>query len=71
MSDVFSSVIIADAVNLVDFERSVRRASHFVKACILKAVDMDIPTTDGVPFEEVLGRLKVERPEDRTKKKQA
>ena len=69
--DVFSAVIIADAVNHVDFERSVRRASHFVKACILKAVDMDIPTTDGVPFEEVLGRLKVERPEDRTKKKQA
>ena len=69
--DVFSAVIIADAVNHVDFERSVRRASHFVKACILKAVDMDIPTTDGVPFEEVLGRLKAERPEDRKDKKQS
>lgn len=58
--DVFSSIIIADAVNGVAFERSVRRASSFVKKCILRSMEMGIPTTDGVCFEEVLGDLRRE-----------
>lgn len=56
--DVFSAVIAADAVNGVDFEHSVKKASDFVKKCILKSVEMDIPQTDGVCFEEILYRLK-------------
>ncbi len=59
--DVFSSVIIADAVNGVPFDRSVRRASAFVKKCILRSIELGIPTTDGVCFEEVLGELKWEK----------
>lgn len=55
--DVFSSVLIADAVGGVDFGASVRRASSFVRACIEKSLEMGIPETDGVAFEEVLGRL--------------
>lgn len=58
--DVFSAIIAADAVNGVEFARSVRRASSFVKKCILRSIELDIPTTDGVCFEEVLGALRKE-----------
>ena len=58
--DVFASVIAADAVNGVGFARSVRRASAFVKKCIIRSIELDIPATDGVCFEEVLGELKKE-----------
>ncbi len=56
--DIFSAILSADAVNNVPFAVSVKKASRFVKKCIQKAVDMDIPVTDGVPFEEVLSSLK-------------
>lgn len=56
--DVFSSIIAADGVNGVPFHRSVRKASGFVKKCILRSEEMDIPKTDGVCFEEVLYQLK-------------
>lgn len=56
--DVFASIIAADAVNGVDFEQSVRKASSFVKKCILKSMELDIPQTDGVCFEEILYKLK-------------
>lgn len=56
--DVFASIIAADAVNGVDFEQSVRKASSFVKKCILKSMELDIPRTDGVCFEEILFKLK-------------
>lgn len=55
--DVFASVIAADAVKGVDFERSVQKASAFVRDCILKSVELDIPLTDGVCFEEILYTL--------------
>ena len=55
--DVFAAVIVADAVNGVDFETSVRRASRFVKRCIQRSIEMGIPATDGVAFEEVLDSL--------------
>lgn len=56
--DVFASIIAADAVNGVDFEQSVKKASSFVKKCILKSMELDIPRTDGVCFEEILYKLK-------------
>lgn len=56
--DIFTSIVVADTVNGIDFYESIRKASHFVKKCIQKAIDMDIPLTDGVPFEEILGTLK-------------
>lgn len=56
--DVFAAVIAADAVNGVPFDRSVRKASGFVKQCIEKAVELGTPAADGAPFEEVLHRLK-------------
>lgn len=56
--DIFASIICADAVNGVPLEKSVRKASAFIKECILKSMEYDIPETDGVCFEEVLYRLK-------------
>lgn len=56
--DIFASIITADAVNGIDFHESVRRASSFVKKCIVKAIELEIPLTDGVPFEELLHLLK-------------
>ena len=55
--DIFSAIVCADAVNGVEFQLSVRKASRFIKKCIEKAVEMDIPITDGVPFEELLDKL--------------
>jgi pyridoxine kinase len=55
--DVFSAVIAADAVNGVDFEESVCRASCFVGRCIERSIELDLPLTDGVCFEEVLPAL--------------
>ncbi len=56
--DVFASIIAADAVNGVAFDRSVKKASNFVKKCILKSMELGIPQTDGVCFEEILHSLK-------------
>ena len=56
--DIFAAIITADAVNGVEFEVSVKKASGFIKKCILKSIEMEIPLTDGVCFEEVLDTLK-------------
>lgn len=56
--DIFTAVIAADAVNGVEFTESVKKASAFIKKCISKSIEMDIPVTDGVCFEEMLDKLK-------------
>ena len=56
--DLFASVITADAVNGVEFSRSVRKASQFIKKCMLKTMEMDIEPKNGVCFEEILHLLK-------------
>ena len=58
--DIFASIIAADAVNEVPFCRSVKKASEFIKKCIIRSQELDIPLTDGVCFEEVLGKLKTD-----------
>lgn len=58
--DVFSAIIAADAVNGVAFDRSVKKASNFIKKCILRSIELDIPKTDGVCFEEVLHTLSID-----------
>ena len=55
--DIFAAIVAADAVNGVPFQDSVRKASLFVKRCIERSIEMDLPLTDGVCFEEVLHRL--------------
>ncbi len=56
--DVFSAILSADAVNGVDFAKSVEKAADFMIACIRRSIELEIPVTDGVCFEEVLYRLK-------------
>ena len=55
--DVFAAIISADAVNGVPFERSVRKAADFICRCIARSLELAIPVTDGVCFEEVLDTL--------------
>ena len=55
--DLFASIIVADAVNGTDFEKSVKKAASFVKKCVIRSQEMEIPLTDGVCFEEFLGQL--------------
>lgn len=56
--DIFSSIVAADAVNGVSFQKSVRKAAVFIKKCILRSIELELPDTDGVCFEEILDQLK-------------
>ena len=56
--DIFAAIITADAVNGIPFYDSVKKASLFIKKCILSSIELDIPLTDGVCFEEILDKLK-------------
>ncbi len=55
--DIFAAILAADAVNGVAFDASVKKASAFIKKCIISSMEKDIPLTDGVCFEEHLHRL--------------
>lgn len=55
--DIFAAILAADAVNGVPFGESVKKASNFIKRCILSSIERDIPLTDGVCFEDHLARL--------------
>ena len=55
--DVFSSVLLADAINGMDFEDSVEHAGEFIEKAIRRAIKMGIPEKDGLPIEEVLQEL--------------
>ena len=55
--DVFAGVILADAVNGVDFKASVRKASAYVAATIRRSQALAIPVKNGLAIEETLGML--------------
>ncbi|MDE5910397.1 MAG: pyridoxamine kinase [Lachnospiraceae bacterium] len=56
--DLFASIIAADAVNGVSFVESVKKASLFVKKCIIRSMEMGVEQKNGVCFEEILHLLK-------------
>ena len=56
--DLFAAIIAADAVNGVSFATSVRKASLFVKKCMIKSMEFGIEEKNGVCFEEILHLLK-------------
>lgn len=56
--DLFAAIIAADAVNGVPFAASVKKASLFVKKCMIKSMEMGIGRKNGVCFEEILHLLK-------------
>ena len=55
--DVFSTIIAADTVNGVGFADSVRHASSFVAKVLRRTVELDLPKTDGICFEEFLTEI--------------
>ncbi len=55
--DVFSAILLADAVHGADFFDSVCRAAAFIQKTILRSIELDLPTTDGICFEEYLTDL--------------
>lgn len=55
--DIFASIIAADAVNGVPFRQSVEKAASFVSTCIRASIELGIPETDGVCFENFLNLL--------------
>jgi pyridoxine kinase len=55
--DVFASIIAAAAVRDMDFEKSVRLASDFIKQAAEAAYKQNIPETDGAVFEPFLYKL--------------
>lgn len=56
--DLFAAIIAADAVNGVPFVDSVKKASLFVKKCIIRSMEMGVEQKNGVCFEEILHLLK-------------
>lgn len=56
--DVFASIVAAGAVRGIPFPQSVRTAARFIQTCLKRSSELDIPTTDGVCFEEVLNKLR-------------
>ena len=55
--DVFSSVILGDAINGVPFEKSVQHASAFVAKAVARTVEMGLPEKDGLAIEEILKEI--------------
>lgn len=55
--DVFASMIAADAVNGVDLVSSVRHASSFITKVLQRAIELDLPKTDGLCIEECLSEI--------------
>lgn len=55
--DVFSAVVAGAVVNGEPLKKAVLRASRFVKECIRKSDELEIPINNGVCFEEVLDSL--------------
>lgn len=55
--DVFSSVVSAAAIRGWSLDSAVRLAASFVKACIARSEELDIPIANGVCFEELMDVL--------------
>ena len=52
--DVFSSIITGCAARGQDFRASVQLASDFISKAVRRTIELNIPKTDGVCFEEFL-----------------
>lgn len=55
--DVFSSILVADLVNGMSLEDSVRHAAAFIAKVLRRALELNLPKTDGLCFEEFLTQL--------------
>lgn len=55
--DLFASILVASALNGIDFEASVKKAADFISVCIHGSEKADIPPLEGVCFEQYLYQL--------------
>jgi pyridoxine kinase len=55
--DVFSSIITGGVVQGLSFRAAVRLASDFIAKTIRRTIELNIPVTDGICFEEYLTDL--------------
>lgn len=55
--DVFSSVVSGAVLNGKPLKEAVELAARFVKDCIIRSDERNIPHANGVCFEELLGKL--------------
>ena len=55
--DVFSSVLSAAVLNGKALKEATEMAAKFVRDCIKKSDELNIPHSNGVCFEEILGKL--------------
>ena len=58
--DVFASIIAAEAVNGKDLTSAVHHASSFIAKVLRRTVEMGLPDTDGICFEEYLTEIQKE-----------
>ncbi len=55
--DVFSSVLAGSVLNGSTLREATEKAARFVRDCITKSDELKIPHSNGVCFEEILGKL--------------
>ncbi len=55
--DVFASVVAGCSLHNIPLKNAVKKASDFIRTCLLTSAAMHIPINDGVCFEEHLGML--------------
>lgn len=55
--DIFSAIIAADAVNGVDFERSIVHAADFIVKTIRKTIEYGASEAEGICFEHYLDEI--------------
>lgn len=55
--DVFASVVAGDVMNGSPLRDAVEKSARFVRDCIRRSDDLEIPHGNGVCFEEILGKL--------------
>ena len=55
--DVFAAVLAGSIINGKSLREGTEKAAKFVRDCIVKSDELDIPHSNGVCFEEILGKL--------------
>lgn len=55
--DIFASILTADAVNNISFQRSVQKAADFISVCVNASARSGVPVKEGVIFEKYLSLL--------------
>ncbi len=55
--DIFSAMIAADAVNGMELADSVRHAASFIARAMRRTLELRLPQTDGLCFEEYLKEI--------------